>query len=417
MASNEISEFTISYLRDLFRNYYQHNPVTSAIAIEKREVGIGDFGKKISARHLAFSNNAGLNRFLTEKTPFFISYSTAYYKYPERRPMENKILEGSDIVYEFDADDFNLPCKEEHDIWFCKSCEASGKGHKDICPECQGKLEVIEWICDKCLGHAKSETLRLIDFLETEFKLDSSSFVISFSGSKGYHLRVTDKSIIPLSKSSRLQMMNYIQGKDLDLSKLGFKYKGKQWFCPSPDTKNGWAGKLITYLRNYIQEMDEKTLKKDFSYSKVKINKLLEHKEVILNKMYNNILWHNFTSESVKDAKFWEDLLAIAISRLGFRIDPASSSDIYKIMRMPDTIHGGTGLLSTKLKDREALEKFDPFLDPVLFRPDKDRNGEVTRPVPRFRLLEQEFGPYSLGEKLELPEYVSVYLLLKGVLK
>lgn len=417
MAGNEISEYTVSYLRDLFRNYYQHNPVTSTIALEKREVGIGEFGKKISARHLSFSNNTELNKYLVEKTPFFISYSTAYYKYPDRRPMDNKILEGSDIVYEFDADDFNLPCKEEHDVWFCKSCEASGKGHKDICPSCQGKLEVIEWFCDNCLGHAKSETLRLMDFLETEFKLDSSSFIISFSGSKGYHLRVTDKSIIPLSKSSRLQMMNYIQGKDIDLSKLGFEYKGRQWHCPSPDEKSGWAGKLIAFLRDYIQKMDEKTLKKDFSFSKVKISKILENKEVILNKMYNNILWHNFTSEPVKDAKFWEDLLAIAISRLGFRIDPASSSDIYKIMRMPDTIHGGSGLLSSKIENREELKKFDPFLDPVIFRPDKERNWEVARPVPKFRLLEKEYGPYNLGEKIELPECVSVYLLLKGVIK
>lgn len=417
MGNTEISQFTVSYLRDLFRSHYLHNPVTSTIALEKREVGIGDFGKKISARHLSFANNTELNRFLLEKTPFYISYSTAYYKYPERRPMENKILEGSDIVYEFDADDFNLPCKEEHDVWFCPACESFGKGHKDICPDCQGKVEVIEWVCDKCLGHAKSETLRLMDFLETEFKLDPSSFVISFSGSKGYHLRVTDKSIIPLSKSSRLQMMNYIQGKDINLEKLGFEYKGKQWHCPSPEIKDGWAGKLMIFLRNYIQNMNEETLKKDFGFSKVKIQRVLERKEDILNKMYNNILWHNFTSDSVKDAKFWEDLLAIAISRLGFRIDPMSSSDIYKIMRMPDTIHGGTGLLSSKLKDREALEKFDPFLDPVLFRPDKERNGEVARPIPKFRLLEKEFGPYNLGERIELPEYASVYLLLKGVLK
>ena len=417
MGNTEISQFTISYLRDLFRNHYQHNPLTSTIAIEKREVGIGDFGKKISSRHLAFTNNTELNRFLLEKTPFYISYSTAYYKYPERRPMENKILEGSDIVYEFDADDFDLPCKEEHDVWFCSSCESSGKGHQDICPGCQGKVEVIEWVCDKCLGHAKSETLRLMDFLETEFKLDSKSFVISFSGSKGYHLRVTDKSIIPLSKSSRLQMMNYIQGKDINLEKLGFVYKEKQWHCPNPDIKDGWAGKLMIFLREYIQNMNEETLKKDFGFSKVKIQRVLERKEDILNKMYNNILWHNFTSDSVKDAKFWEDLLAIAISRLGFRIDPMSSSDIYKIMRMPDTIHGGTGLLSTKIKDRKELERFDPFSDPVIFRPDKSRTGEVTRPIPKFRLLDQEFGPYNIGEKIELPEYASVYLLLKGVLK
>ncbi len=416
MANAEISNFTVSYLRDLFRNHYQHNPINSTIALDTREVGIGDFGKKISSRHLSFRNNKALNKFLVDNTPFYISYSAAYYKYPDRRPMEKKELYGSDIVYEFDADDFDLPCKEKHDVWFCSNCESFGKGHKDVCSECQGKLEVIEWVCDKCLGHTKAETLRLMDFLETDFSLDPKSFVISFSGSKGYHLRIIDPKIIPLSKSSRLQMMNYIQGKDRNLEKLGFEYKRKQWYCPNPDVKNGWSGKIMLFIKNYIKSMNEEQLKKDFTYSKIKATKILDQREVILNKMYNNILWHTFSSDSKQDAKFWEDLLTLAISRLGFRIDP-TSSDIYKIMRMPDTIHGGTGLLSNKIKDRESLKNFDPFIDSVIFRPDKSRVGEVIRPIPKFRLLEQEFGPYNIREKIDFPESVSVYLLLKGAIK
>ena len=38
MGNTEISQFTISYLRDLFRNHYQHNPLTSTIAIEKEKL-------------------------------------------------------------------------------------------------------------------------------------------------------------------------------------------------------------------------------------------------------------------------------------------------------------------------------------------------------------------------------------------
>lgn len=416
MGELETNQYTVSYLRDLFKNYYRNNPVTSPIAIETREVGIGEYGKKISSRHLSFRDVSGLNKYLIEKTPFFVSYSVGYYKFPDRRPMENKELFGADIVYEFDADDFDLPCKNEHDVWFCKVCGEFGNGHKDVCPKCQGKTEITEWVCDKCLGHAKNETLRLMDFLENDFNLDPKSFVVSFSGSKGYHLRVTDKSIIPLSKSSRLQMMNYIQGKNLDLKQLGFEFKDKQWSCPSPKSF-GLSGKLLSFLKDYITKTTIEQMISDLNITKQKATKIYDNKEVILNKMDNNILWHSFSKDSKSDAKFWEDLLNLAISKICFRIDPMSSSDIYKIMRMPDTIHGGTGFLSSTIKTKEELVNFNPLSDAVIFREDRTKRIEITRPINKFKLIEKEFGPYTIGEKIDLPEAVSVYLLLKGVAK
>lgn len=416
MGELETNQYTVSYLRDLFKNYYRNNPVTSPIAIETREVGIGEYGKKISSRHLSFRDVSGLNKYLVEKTPFFVSYSVGYYKFPDRRPMENKELFGADIVYEFDADDFDLPCKNEHDVWFCKVCGEFGNGHKDVCPKCQGKTEITEWVCDKCLGHAKNETLRLMDFLENDFNLDPKSFVVSFSGSKGYHLRVTDKSIIPLSKSSRLQMMNYIQGKSLDIKQLGFEFKDKQWYCPSPKSF-GLSGKLLSFLKDYIIKIPIEQMISDLNITKQKATKIYDNKEVILNKMDNNILWHSFSKDSKSDAKFWEDLLNLAISKICFRIDPMSSSDIYKIMRMPDTIHGGTGFLSSTIKTKEELVNFNPLSDAVIFREDRIKRIEITRPINKFKLIEKEFGPYTIGEKIDLPEAVSVYLLLKGVAK
>ncbi len=416
MGELETNQYTVSYLRDLFKNYYRNNPVTSPIAIETREVGIGEYGKKISSRHLSFRDVSGLNKYLIEKTPFFVSYSVGYYKFPDRRPMENKELFGADIVYEFDADDFDLPCKNEHDVWFCKACGEFGNGHKDVCPKCQGKTEITEWVCDKCLGHAKNETLRLMDFLENDFNLDPKSFVVSFSGSKGYHLRVTDKSIIPLSKSSRLQMMNYIQGKSLDIKQLGFEFKEKQWYCPSPKSF-GLSGKLLSFLKDYITKTTIEQMISDLNITKQKATKIYDNKEVILNKMDNNILWHSFSKDSKSDAKFWEDLLNLAISKICFRIDPMSSSDIYKIMRMPDTIHGGTGFLSSTIKTKEELVNFNPLSDAVIFREDRTKRIEITRPINKFKLIEKEFGPYTIGEKIDLPEAVSVYLLLKGVAK
>lgn len=415
MSEQEITNSTVFYLKNLFRDYYTKNKVLSPIAIETREIGIGEFGKKISSRHLSFSNLEYFNKYLRDFAPFFVSYSMAYYKFPSMRPMENKQMYASDIVYEFDADDFDLPCKNEHDIWFCKSCNSHGKGHRSQCPECNNKTEVIEWTCEECLGHAKNETLRLMDFLENDFNIDPSSFVVSFSGSKGYHLRITDKNIISLSKASRLQMINYLLGKNINLEQLGFEFKNKQWRSPSANSL-GFSSKILSFIKDYIQKTTIEQLVFDLNITKPKATKVFKNKEVILNKMDNNILWHNFSKDAKTDAKFWEDLLNLAISKISFRIDP-TSSDIYKIMRMPDTIHGGTGFLSSTLKSKDDLKNFDAFYDPIIFNKNQLREIEIIKPIYKFKLINQEFGPYIIGEKIELPEAVSVFLLLKGVAK
>ncbi|MDD3178041.1 MAG: hypothetical protein PHR26_00820, partial [Candidatus ainarchaeum sp.] len=218
------SFFTINYIRQKFKDFYMQNYVSKIIDVSKREFGIGDFGKKISSRHLFFKNLDDFNKYLVIKTPFFVSYSVGYYKFPDRRPMENKQWYGADIVYEFDSDDFDLPCHDKHNVWVCQnpSCQKEGFGNLERCPYCNFQTKIIQWTCDVCLNKAKEETIRLIEFLENDFNLDSSTFIISFSGSKGYHLRITDKSIISLSKSSRLELMNYILGNDLNIEKLGF---------------------------------------------------------------------------------------------------------------------------------------------------------------------------------------------------
>ena len=416
MDGSNLSNITknIYYLRDLFKEYYKNNPVDSPIEIQKREVGIGDFGKKISARHLAFQNNDQLNEYLRTKTPFFISYSVGYYNYPDRRgSMDQKELLGADIVYEFDSDDFDLECQNKHDVWVCKNpnCKKHGFGHIDKCPECESAVEITEWTCDNCLNKAKTETKRLIDFLEKEFNLDSDSFIISFSGSKGYHIRLTNKSIIGLSKSARLQMMNYILGKDLDLKQLGFEYINKQWSCPTPGKVSGWSKKILDFIISYISQADYKTLKKDFNFSKLKAEQFLEKKDDILNKMYNNMLYSNFYNGS----KFWQNLIEFSISQISFKIDPMSSSDIYKIMRMPDTIHGGTGFLSSTIKKVDNLKDFDAFSDPVVLDMKNFKKIKILKPTPKFRIRDQVYGPFESDEQVDLPIAVSSFLILKGV--
>jgi len=388
--------------------------VSSIISPEKREFGVGDFGKKISARHLFFNSITDFNFYLKTNVPFHISYSVGYFKYPEKRPMDAKEWMGADIVYEFDADDFDLPCKNEHDMWLCKNdaCKKTGYGHTDKCLVCGSPVDVIEWTCEKCLDKAKEETLKLIDLLIDDFSLDPNQFLISFSGSKGYHVRIIDPKIIPLSKASRAIMMHYILGNDINLEKLGFILDKKQWSIPSPDKAKGWGKKILNYLITTIKDSDEKELKTKLNITSPKAKLIYENKEIILNKMYHNsILWSDFISQD----KFWSNFLNQAIENIKLKIDPSVAQDIYKIVRVPDTIHGGTGFLAKSIIGRDELKKFDPFNDPIVFKSNVKKLIKIIKPIPKFKLVNKSYGPYEIGEVRELEEHVCIYFILKGV--
>ena len=83
-------------------------------------------------------------------------------------------------------------------------------------------------------------------------------------------------------------------------------------------------------------------------------------------------------------------------------------------MRVPDTIHGGTGLLSSYIPDVDALKKFNPFLDPVVLKGDRLKI-KIIKPVIKFKLNGEIIGPFSPGDVEELPEEAGIFLILKGV--
>ena len=83
--------------------------------------------------------------------------------------------------------------------------------------------------------------------------------------------------------------------------------------------------------------------------------------------------------------------------------------DIHRIFRLPGSINSKSGL--TKLYC-ENLEKFDPYKMACLIT---DEPIEITANTPiKFELKNKEFGPYE-NEKIELPSFVAVYMICKGI--
>src|SRR3989338_1942465 len=74
------------------------------------------------------------------------------------------------------------------------------------------------------------------------------------------------------------------------------------------------------------------------------------------------------TGESKSD-KFWQNFLNSIVEKIA-PIDRQTSVDLNKIVRVPETLHGETGLVSRELP-KEALKSFNPFDDAIAFSGDE----------------------------------------------
>lgn len=84
--------------------------------------------------------------------------------------------------------------------------------------------------------------------------------------------------------------------------------------------------------------------------------------------------------------------------------------DINKIVRVPGTIHGSTGLLAEEVAV-DGLKGFAP-LDECLALPSGDVSL-ASAVAPRFYLGGKFFGPFG-GEGAVLPAFAAFYLLARG---
>jgi len=399
---------TIDFLQKKFRSFYRSVFVDSVPEPERREFGYGVYGKKIIARHLSFSSSKEFNSFLREESPFFVSYSPAFYEFPDKRPIERKNYIKSDLIYEFDADDIKTPCKEKHDSWKCIECNAEGKGLIDKCPNCGSSVAQEEWICEECIEATKKQTIKLIDSLENDFNF-TEGISVNFSGSKGFHIHLRDEKLQGMNPAARIELLDFLTAKEIDLESLGFVYSSKKMSCHEEENAFGWSKKILSSLRKLIEEENTEKLSAFGGTRNSTMKKFLEKKELILKGIQNGFLFPMGSNSK----KFWESLLTNLMEEQKLFIDRQTSMDIKKIIRVPDTIHGSTGLTAMQF-NREELKEFKPLDKSIIFS-SNPLNVFVIK-APKFCLGKESFGPFN-SEETELPEFAAIYLMARNSAK
>ncbi len=365
-----------NFIKEKFKRYYSSAWTKGPVNIHTREFGFGTWTKKIESRHFSFANEKELNSYLARNVPFYISHSVAFYKFPSARPIQKKEWVNGEIVFDFDANQLGSPCTERH-----------------------GK----EWVCRECMGKAKENALRLIeDYLIGEFGVNEESLSVNFSGNRGYHVHLMG-GFEELNSYARREIADYVNGRGVEYEDLFVEDKIRKKTIGPKTTEGGWKGRFAKIFLEYLTNRRLENI----GVTPKTANRFYEKNDAIKQIEAGN--WDTVFISNKK--KFIEKLIAEVIRIKGCGVDEGVTFDTSKLIRMPDSIHGETGLIAKRMQLKD-LKKFDYTTEPIVFKGNPIKIS--VNNCPEVTLNGQTFGPYK-DKTIELPEYVAVYLLCKKV--
>jgi DNA primase small subunit len=359
------------FIQGKFTEFYEKNSATikGPSSIDKREFGFFLFKGGFMTRHKGFSKVEKLRTYIKQIAPAHVYYSTAYYEMPEEK-MESKGWLGAELFFDIDADHIPTKCGKKHDTWSCKNCGFSGRGlTPNKCPKCsQKRYNEKIWICEDCLESAKQETIKLIDFLIGDFGFSPDKINIYFSGNRGYHINVEDDEIVKLNSLSRMEIVDYVMGIGLEPSFMGLT-PGKNRILSGPKLEeSGWRGRISRGIYDFFQNPTTKDLR-EIGLKKRTINEIIKKKDYLSKLWGKKGPWNLI--KGLDNSNIWKTIIQKSAVMVGDKIDTVVSTDIHRLIRLENTLHGKTGFLKIPLQINE-IEKFDPLKRALAFK-----KGEV----------------------------------------
>lgn len=394
---------TRSFIQQKFAEYYRQNSgsIEAPSSIDRREFAFLLHKEKMMMRHRGFKSVDDLRTALGDVVPAHVYYSTAYYQNPEEE-MDAKGWLGADLFFDIDADHIPTHCNKQHDTWTCNSCGKTARGAPpETCPTCgASKIENVSWSCEVCLESAKEETLKLIDVLTKDFGFSPQEMIVAFSGHRGYHLHIENSVVQTLDQNARKEIVDYIVGIGLEP-----KFHGLETDRGPNLEDDGWRGRIARgtydfFLNATATQLYEIGLKKSV------VNNLISLRELILKSWKDKGPWRT----KGLGPESWKKIIQKVVEDQSAKIDTVVTTDIHRLTRLTNTLHGKTGLKKTQVPISD-IERFDPLKNALAF---KGGNVKLTvKEAPEFRLGDQRYGPFSNGD-VRLPTAAALFLMCKG---
>ncbi|MFC5279575.1 DNA primase small subunit PriS [Halorubrum rubrum] len=375
---------TREYLRGRFRDYYRRVSLSPPPDAHLREWGHIPWtpgSGTTMVRHQSMYDLGDLDTFFSDNAPRHAYFSAARYDDPGASTMSKKGWRSADLVFDLDAD--HLPSVDPEEATYPEMLEA-----------------------------CKDALMRLLDFLENDFAFEDLSVV--FSGGRGYHVHVRDESIRELGSEARREVVDYVRAIDLDVDGLIRTVSDRGTTKRVLRTEGGWGARVHEALVEYandLREMDDADARERL----MELDGIGEGRaETILGAFDRNpdaVRQGNVEAGGPGVRRLVSALATRVAATDAAPIDEPVTTDTRRLIRLPGTLHGGSGLAVTPI-DRADLDGFDPLRDAV---PDRFVGRDIRIEADERATVELNGKRVTVqaGENT-VPEFAGVFLMARG---
>ncbi|WP_135824349.1 DNA primase small subunit PriS [Halorussus ruber] len=378
-----MEERTRAYLRGRFRDHYRRSELTPPPDPQFREWGYIPWttGPTTMVRHQSLLELGEVGDFLQRERPRHVYFSAGRYDDPGADDMEEKGWRDSDLVFDIDADHLT-----------------------GVDPQRDSYGEM--------LAEGKEEVLNLVDLLEDDFGF--SELTVVFSGGRGYHVHVRDEGVRGLNRDERREIVDYIRGEGVNYESIIQKKQRVTTTARVIPNEGGWGQRIHNTLLAFTDELQNRdkdsALKRLESFDRIGG----ERAEKILEAVYDD--YEKIKSGNIEKGGqgiriLIKHLIKETVESQSAAIDEPVTTDLRRLIRLPGSLHGGTGLKVIRIP-RDEVEAFDPLSDPV---PETFEGNEVAIEVTDPGPVELNDESFTLSDgDVSVPEYVAVFLMARG---
>jgi DNA primase small subunit len=375
---------TRAYLRGRFGDHYRRTGVTPPPDASEREWGYVPWTEgpgETMVRHRSLLDLGDLPGFLERERPKHVYFSAGRYEDPGAATMSGKGWRSSDLIFDLDAD--HLPAVQPGEDSYAEM-----------------------------LASCKDALLRLLDFLETDFAFEDLTVV--FSGGRGYHVHVRDEAVQGLESTARREIVDYVRGIGLDHDALIRTEMRGNVTARRLQTEGGWGRRVHERLLEEVAALREISE----TAAVERLQELERIGEGRAKTIYGAVQENpdafeagNLEAGGVGMRELVKTLIGEVEAAQQAPIDEPVTTDTNRLIRLPGSIHGGSGLAVQRIA-RNAIDDFDPLVDAV---PETFVGQDITVELDAGETVELAGDTFTLdaGEQ-SVPEYLGVFLMCRG---
>lgn len=380
---------TREYLAGRFGDHYRRVTIDPPAQAHAREWGYIPWDERegtTMVRHRSLTDIGGLGPFLERTRPRHVYYSAGRYGDPSAPTMADKEWRGSDLIFDLDAD--HLP-----------TVNPDNMSYREMLAAC------------------KTALTSLLDLLIQDFGINEPA--VAFSGGRGYHVHVSDQDVLGLDRRARRDIAEYVRGEQVNLESIletAF-VSGAGRVTPAPirrlDPSGGWSRRVHEEVLEFADELtalgEEKALNR-----LTQMEGIGDHRaQAILKAMNDRRTELEDGNVDIHPAfvTVLEEILGRTVRHHGAAIDEPVTTDLNRLIRLPGSLHGGSGLAVIPLSI-ESVETFDPLSDAI---PETFRGNDIAVEITTSLVTEVGGTRRNLSPgAVRLPEFVAIHLMARG---